>query len=216
MLHDRRQAGGMLADRLSHYAGRDDVLVLALPRGGVPVAYEIARRLHAPLDVFIVRKLGFPGEEELAMGAIASDGTRLMNERMLAVTPVGQDAIERTVQSEIQEVQRRSLAYRGQKPMPAMRDRVIILVDDGIATGATARAAITALRAHAPKKIIMAAPVAPTTVYQDLPEADDIICLMTPERFYGVGKWYQRFEQISDQEVRDLLSKAERFALAPL
>jgi putative phosphoribosyl transferase len=211
-IRDRIQAGGELAERLTAYAARDDALVLALPRGGVPVGFEIARKLRLPLDVFLVRKLGMPGHEELAVGAIASGGIRVLNEEVLSHYPLDITVIDRIAAKEQRELERRAGAYCDGRPFPAVQDKRIILVDDGLATGSTMRAAIKALRKLKPQRVVVAVPVAPPGVYDSLTEADDIVCLMTPEPFYGVGAWYERFDQTSDREVQRLLREAERFA----
>jgi putative phosphoribosyl transferase len=210
-IHNRKQAGIQLAEQLRAYANRKDAIILALPRGGVPVAFEIAKALHLPLDVFLVRKLGLPGHEEFAIGAIASGGIRVMNEDALAYLPMNDPMIDALAAREEKELQRRYRAYRDDKPPTPVRDRQVILVDDGLATGSTMRAAIKALKRQNPKRIIVAVPVAPATVYEDLPETDEIVCLMTPEPFYGVSRWYTDFRQTSDEEVQALLRKAESF-----
>jgi putative phosphoribosyl transferase len=209
-LRDRKQAGILLAKRLSDYAFAKDVIVLALPRGGVPVGFEIAKKLHLPMDVFLVRKLGLPGEEELAVGAIASGNVRVLNKEILSSCLVNKATIDLITAKEKKEMERRSRIYRDDKPFPIIKGKKIILVDDGIATGSTIRAAIIALRKLKPKRIIVAAPVAPASVDSDLPEADDIVCLLMPEPFYNVGSWYENFNQTSDHEVQHLLHEAER------
>lgn len=208
-LSNRIQAGKLLTRQLTHYRNRTDAIVLALPRGGVPVAYEIAKSLNLPLDVFLVRKLGMPYYEEVAMGAIASGGIRIFNEEVLLHHPISEVDIEAVAKREEKELKRRSLAYRGNKPLPDLRDKVVILVDDGIATGATMRAAITAIKQQKPQHVIVAVPIAPISVKKDLPQADEIICLIMPEFLGSVGQWYEHFDQISDQEVQELLSQAE-------
>jgi putative phosphoribosyl transferase len=210
-LHDRRQAGRMLAEHLDVYANNKDAIVLALPRGGVPVAYEIARRLHLPLDVYLVRKLGMPGQQELAIGAIASGGVRVLNEEVLGTVPLSDNMLDEIAAKERQELRRREQAYRDNRPSPSIKGRIILLVDDGIATGATMRAAIKALRSQSPRQIIVAAPVAPPGVEKVLSDADSVICLMTPAPFFGVGYWYEVFDQTSDEEVQRLLNKAAFF-----
>jgi putative phosphoribosyl transferase len=209
VFRNRREAGQVLASLLAAYRGRPDVVVLGLPRGGVPVAYEIATALHAPLDVMVVRKLGVPGHEELAMGAIASGGVQVVNEdvvRHLGLTPAiltSVAAIER------QELARREQAYRGERPPVAVEGRTVILVDDGLATGSTMRAAVAALRRRHPARIIVAVPTAaPETCEELKQEVDEIACAMTPTPFYGVGEWYEEFGQTRDDEVRDLLERA--------
>jgi putative phosphoribosyl transferase len=209
-LRDRHEAGRYLSGQLARYADRDDVIVLALPRGGVPVAYEIARTLHAPLDVFLVRKLGFPGNEEFAMGAIASGGVSVLNEKALREFNPGQSVIDAVAEREKSILQRRENMYRSSAPQPDLRDKTVIVVDDGLATGATMQAAIKALRKRMPRRIVVAVPVAPPSVYADLNEADEVICLMTPEPFISVGGYYQHFSQTSDQEVQQLLAEARK------
>lgn len=206
---NRTEAGKVLATKLMKYANRGDVLVLALPRGGVPVAYEVARALHAPLDVFLVRKLGVPGHEELAMGAIASGGVRVLNEEVAIY--FDEAAIDAVATREQEELKRRERLYRGDRPAPDVRGRTVILVDDGLATGSTMRAAATALRKMQPAKIIVAVPVAaPETCDEFRSEVDEVVCAVTPEPFMAVGRWYEDFSQTSDEEVRHLLEKAAR------
>ncbi|MGZ4393470.1 MAG: phosphoribosyltransferase, partial [Gaiellaceae bacterium] len=187
---DRREAGRLLAERLARYAGRDDVLVLALPRGGVPVAYEVARALHAQLDVFVVRKLGVPGHAELAFGAVASGGVRVLNPDVVAAAGLDQKTIERVTRRELAEVERRERAYRGDRQPPNLRGKIVILVDDGLATGASMRAAALAARRLLPKKVVVAVPVAADqTCVEFRDDVDEIICAFTPEPFYAVGLW---------------------------
>jgi len=206
---DRRDAGRFLATKLSDYADRADVLVLALPRGGVPVGYEVARALHAPLDVFLVRKLGVPGHEELAMGAIATGGVRVVNQQLVQALGIPPAAVEAVVAREQQELERRERAYRDDRPPPDVRGRTCILVDDGLATGSTMRAAAAALRAEDAASIVVAVPVAPPETCEELQsDADRIICALTPEPFYAVGLWYEDFAQTTDEEVYDLLARA--------
>lgn len=203
---DRREAGRVLADQLKAYANQKDVIVLALPRGGVPVAYEIAKALHAPLDVFIVRKLGVPGHEELAMGALATGGVTVFNEDILQELRIPQQAIDRVIKDEEQELKRREHTYRDDKPLPEIKDKTVILVDDGIATGATMRAAIKALRELKPKSIVIAVPVAEVTTCEKMGKiADKIVCPLRPTFFYAVGAWYDNFAQTTDEEVSELL-----------
>jgi putative phosphoribosyl transferase len=205
---DRFDAGRELASRLMAYADRPDVLVLALPRGGVPVGYEVARVLHAPLDVFLVRKLGVPGHEELAMGAIASGGARVLNRDVVEGLSIPPSVIDRVAAQERSELDRRDQEYRDKQPAPDVRGKTVILVDDGLATGATMRVALIALRAERPKELIAAVPVAPPPTCQELrPLADEVICVDTPEPFYGVGMWYADFSPTSDEEVRELLAE---------
>ena len=205
--HNRTEAGLVLASMLTTYTNRKDVLVLALPRGGVPVAYEVARALHVPLDVFLVRKLGVPGHEELAMGAIATGGIRVINEDVVHSLHIPPHVLDAVAFREERELERRERLYRDDRPVPVVRDQTVILIDDGLATGATMRAAVQALRVQAPAKIIVAVPVAAYIVYHQFrAEVDEIICAQIPEIFYGVGWWYEDFSQTSDQEVRELLS----------
>jgi putative phosphoribosyl transferase len=207
IFQDRTDAGRQLAEKLLSYAGRDDVIVLALPRGGVPVAFEVAQRLGVPLDVFVVRKLGVPGHEELAMGAIASGGVRVLNEDVLYVLPDAQSIVEMVTAIEREELKRRERDYRSDRPAPDVRGRTVILVDDGLATGATMRAAAAALRQQGAAKIIVAVPVgAPSTCYEIRGVADDVFCLQTPGSFMGVGQYYEDFSQTTDEEVRELLA----------
>ncbi|HEX8754557.1 MAG TPA: phosphoribosyltransferase [Solirubrobacterales bacterium] len=200
----------MLAEQLTAYAGRPDVLVLALPRGGVPVASEVARALGAPLDVFVVRKLGVPGHEELAMGAIASGGVCVLNDDVVQALRIPRQVIEAVAARELREVERRERAYRGDRPAPEVRGRTVILVDDGLATGSTMRAAVAALRRLGPARIVVAVPTAaPATCEEFRHEADECVCDITPDPFYAVGLWYEDFSQTTDDEVRELLERAE-------
>jgi len=206
---NRRDAGRRLAGKLREYAGRDDVIVLALPRGGVPVAFEIATALQVPLDVFVVRKLGLPWHEELAMGALASGGVRVLDEDLIRVARVSYDDIERVTSIEQAELERRERRYRGDRLFPDVSDKTVILVDDGLATGSTMRAGVSALRRENPARIIVAVPVAaPETcnAFRDI--ADEIVCAETPEPFMAVGLWYDDFNQTTDDEVHDLLEQA--------
>jgi predicted phosphoribosyltransferase len=206
---DRREAGRALAQKLHSYVGRDDVIVLALPRGGVPVGYEIASCLSAPLDVFIVRKLGVPGHGELAMGAIASGGIRVVNKDVLQYLPNAELILDAVAAKEEPEIERREREYRDGRRMPQLGGKVVILVDDGLATGATMRAAVAALRQHDAAKIVVAVPVgAPEICREFEKEVDETICAITPEEFYGVGQFYEDFSQTSDKEVRELLAAA--------
>jgi predicted phosphoribosyltransferase len=206
---NRTEAGRLLAEKLGKYASRNDVVVLGLPRGGVPVAYEVAKRLHAPLDVFIVRKLGVPGFEELAAGAIASGGVRVLNEDVVRAIPYASEAIEAVTAKETAELQRREQIYREGRPPPELRDKIGILVDDGLATGATMRAAVKALRQCGAAKIVVAVPVGPPDTCEELAhEADEAICLSTPSFFQAVGQYYEDFSQTSDDDVRELLIRA--------
>jgi putative phosphoribosyl transferase len=206
---NRTEAGRLLAEKLVKYAGRTDVIVLGLPRGGVPVAYEVAKRLGVPFDVFLVRKLGVPGFEELAVGAIASGGVRVLNEDVLRALPNADETIESVTAKETAELERREQSYRDGRPAPDLRDRIVILVDDGLATGATMRAAVKALRQSGAAKIIVAVPVGPPDTCRELEEqADETICLCTPEFFQAVGQYYEDFSQTSDEDVRELLNRS--------
>lgn len=208
---NRRDAGKKLAQKLLHYAHRSDVIALALPRGGVPVAYEVALALNAPLDVFIVRKLGLPGQEELAIGAIASGGVRVLNEDIIRMLRLPAEVIERVAQHETKELARRERMYRGDRPAPEVRDRTVILIDDGLATGASMRAAVAGLRAQNPKRIVVAVPTAaPETCDEFQSEVDEVVCAITPEPFLGVGRWYDDFSQTTDEGVRLFLEDARR------
>ncbi len=206
---DRTEAGRRLAEVLRPYAGSPNLLVLALPRGGVPVGYEVARALHAPLDVLLVRKLGVPGHEELAMGAIASGGVRIVSEDVTAMLGIPDRVIATVAAVEEKELQRREQLYRDGRPPPNVRGRVVILVDDGLATGATMRAAAAALRTQGPEWLVVAVPVAPPETCEALGAvADDVVCALSPEPFVAVGAWYDDFSQTTDDEVRVLLRKA--------
>lgn len=208
-LTDRTEAGRELAEALVHYRGQEKVLILALPRGGVPVAYEIAAVLHAPLDLVLVRKLGAPGQRELAMGAIASGGIQVLNHDLIRTLSVTERDIERVAEQEQRELERREAAYRGDRPRPAIGGRTVILVDDGVATGATMRAAIASLRQQHPARIVIALPLAPASTVATLArEADEVICLHSPEPFVAIGRWYQDFGQVSDRDVQALLTRA--------
>jgi predicted phosphoribosyltransferase len=208
---DRVEAGRRLAEELSAYAGRADVLVLALPRGGVPVGFEVAQALDAPLDIFLVRKLGVPGHEELAMGAIASGGIRVLNDEVLAQVHVPPEAIDAAAQRELRELERRERAYRGDRPEPPIAGRTIIVVDDGLATGSTMRAAVAALRSQGPARLIVAVPVAARETRDAFRVlVDEIVCPLTPDPFYAVGMWYNDFSQTTDEEVSALLSIARQ------
>ena len=209
LFRDRMDAGRKLAQKLIAYAGRTDVIVLALPRGGVPVAYEVARALHAPLDIFIVRKLGLPGHEELAIGAIASGSARVLNKDIIQYLNISEEAIDAIAQRELQELERRERAYRGNRPPLNVENHTIILIDDGLATGASMRAAVAGLRAQNPAHIVVAVPTAaPETCEALEPEVDQMICATTPEPFYGVSRWYEDFSQTTDEEVKTLLAEA--------
>jgi putative phosphoribosyl transferase len=207
--HDRTEAGQLLATKLAAYADRTDVLVLALPRGGVPVAFEVARALHAPLDVMIVRKLGVPGEEELAMGAIASGGVRVLNDDVVQMLAIPEEVVNTVAAHAQHELERREHLYRGDRPAYDIHDRIVILVDDGIATGATMRAAASAVRHQHPARTIIAVPVAASATCEEFAaELDELLCVNRPEAFFAVGFWYEHFSQTSDEEVRRLLEQA--------
>jgi putative phosphoribosyl transferase len=206
---NRAEAGELLAEKLVKYAGRDDVIVLGLPRGGVPVAYEVALSLHVPLDVFIVCKLGVPGFEELAVGAIASGGVRVLNENVARALPNADEIIESVTTRETAELERREQSYRDGRPAPELRDRIAILIDDGLATGATMRAAVKALRQRGAAKIVVAVPVGPPDTCREFEDAaDEVVCAIAPECFQAVGQYYEDFSQTSDEEVRELLARA--------
>jgi predicted phosphoribosyltransferase len=208
---DRTDAGAYLASRLRRYAGRDDVVVLALPRGGVPVGHEIATALGAPLDVIVVRKLGAPGREELAMGAIARDGVSVLNEDVLRALAIRREVVESVAGRESREVERRERAYRGSRELPDVAGRVVILVDDGLATGASVRAAIAAVRGMRAGRVVVAVPVgAPSACREVAEEADEVVCASTPESFSAVGAFYADFRQTTDEEVCELLDRASQ------
>ena len=207
---DRRHAGRVLAEYLHEYADRNDVIVLALPRGGVPVAYEVATALHLPLDVFVVRKLGVPGYPELAMGAIASGGVQVLNDDVVSQLPDAEQWIARVANEERKELERRELFYRDARPRPDLRGKTVILIDDGLATGATMRAAARALKQQGVAHLVLAVPVAsPETCDEFRGEVDRIVCAFTPASLVGVGQFYEDFSQTSDDEVRALLAQAE-------
>jgi putative phosphoribosyl transferase len=211
---DRKHAGEALANRLEHYRDDQNVVVLALPRGGVPVAFEVARALDAPLDVFIVRKLGIPGHEEYAMGAIASGGVRVMNPEARGLL-IPESAVEAVAEREQLELERREQLYRGDRPPLALEDRTVILVDDGLATGSTMRAAVTAVKQHKPRRVVVAVPVAAGETCDEFrAEVDEVICAVTPERFRAVGLWYENFAQTTDDEVHALLEAARQVETA--
>jgi putative phosphoribosyl transferase len=207
---NRSEAGRFLAEQLSAYANRPDTLVLALPRGGVPVAYEVAKALGAPLDVFQVRKLGLPGHEELAMGAIATGGVRVRNPEVVEYLRIPDEVIDEVTARERRELERRERLYREGRPALSPRGRVVIFVDDGLATGSTMRAAVLALRQQQPASIVVAVPVAAKQTCEELRAvADKVVCAVTPDPFYAVGLWYEDFAQTTDEEVRELLARAE-------
>jgi putative phosphoribosyl transferase len=206
---NRKAAGQALAEELQEYKERDDVIVLALPRGGVPVAVEVAEALGAELDLMLVRKLGTPGQRELAMGAIASGGGRVMNEDVVRGLNISEDAIRQVEETARKELQRREQQYRGDRPWLELANRCVILVDDGLATGATMRAAVDAVRQDSPARLVVAVPVAPADTVEMLRrQVDDMVCLAEPERFMAIGAWYVDFSQVSDDEVRHILGKA--------
>jgi predicted phosphoribosyltransferase len=210
---DRRDAGRRLAAKLVKYVGEPDLLVLALPRGGVPVAYEVAQLLAAPLDVFLVRKLGVPGHEELAMGAIASGGIRVLNDDVVRALQLNEDVIGAVAAREWCTLRERELTYRGERSRPKVQGCTVILVDDGLATGASMRAAVEALNEEDPKRLVVAVPVAPPEACEAIrAEVDEIVCALTPVVFYGVGRWYEDFLQTTDDEVRELLGRTARRA----
>ncbi|MEX0887528.1 MAG: phosphoribosyltransferase [Phycisphaeraceae bacterium] len=208
---DREHAGEVLGEALRErgYAGRNDVLVLALPRGGVPVAREVARTLHAPLDVMLVRKLGVPGHEELAMGAIASGGARVLNEQVVEQFGITDETVAVVAAREGRELARREQAYRGGRADPAAVGRCVVLVDDGLATGSTMEAAVVAVRQRGPRELVVAVPVAPAETCRRLEQrVDAVVCPLTPADFAGVGQWYERFDQTTDEQVRGILAEA--------
>jgi putative phosphoribosyl transferase len=206
---DRTEAGQLLAERLQEYKARADAIVLALPRGGVPVGFEIANKLELPLDIFVVRKLGVPGQRELAMGAIASGGVRVLNEDVLRAMPHAAATVAEVTSQEIREVERRELDYRQGRPAPNVNRRMVILVDDGLATGATMLAAIAALRQKEPAKIVVAVPVCPPETLAEVERAaDETVILFAPDWFRGVGQFYEDFAQLTDETVRLLLARA--------
>ena len=206
---DRVHAGQLLAGQLMQYADREDVIVLGLPRGGVPVACEVAEKLHAPVDVLVVRKLGLPGWEELAMGALASGGVRVINQEVVRSAGISHAAIETAVARESRELQRRELAYRGHTGVPEIEDKTVILIDDGIATGSTVKAAVLALQQQEPARIIIAVPTAaPDACAMLEPMVDELIALLQPDEFRAVGQWYEDFSQTTDAEVTECLAKA--------
>lgn len=215
VFRDRQDAGIQLAARLLRYAGDPTVVVLGLPRGGVPVAYQVARRLDAPLDVFVVRKLGVPGHRELAMGAIATGGVRVLNPEVVTALRINEPVIAAVATQEQIELERQERVYRGNVPFPGLAGRIVIVVDDGLATGSTMRAAVRALRQMQPARIVVAAPVAAAETCRSLAaEADEVVCVSTPELFHAVSMWYQEFSQTTDEEVRSLLEASMHVAPA--
>jgi len=208
---DRRHAGVELGARLDRFKGRNDVVILALPRGGVPVAYEVGRALEAPLDVFVVRKLGLPGYPELAMGAIASGGVRVLNDDVVTWYRIPDHVIEKVAREEQAELERREREYRNGRPLLELKGRTVLLVDDGLATGSTMKAAVEAVRAHVPSRVVVAVPVgSPDTCHEFANVADEIVCARAPDHFAAVGQWYRDFSQTTDEEVRNLLDGASR------
>lgn len=206
---DREHGGRELANRLRSYAGRPNVIILGLPRGGVPVGFEVAESLGAELDVYLVRKLGVPGHEELAMGAVAAGGVRYLNQQLIRQLSISERAIESTVTREEAELQRQSRLFRGDRPPPAISGKIAILVDDGLATGATMAAAVTAVRQQQPARVIVAVPVAPPDTCEDMARlADEVVCCSMPTLFGAVGLWYSDFSPVDDEAVRDLLNRA--------
>ncbi len=206
---DRGDAGRQVAQRLAQYENRDDVIVLALPRGGVPVGIQVAKALNAPLDVFLVRKLGVPGQEELAMGSIATGGVRVENDDVIQAARIPPHIIDRVAEQEQAELRRRENAYRGDRPPPPIKDRVVILVDDGLATGASMRAAVQAVRQREPKRLVVAVPVADPSVCRDFEdEVDEVVCVEVPRPLHGVGAWYEDFSQVTDAEVKPMIARA--------
>ena len=211
LFRDRADAGRHLLSKLGAYRDRPDVLVLGLPRGGIPVGYEVARGLGAPLDVFVVRKLGVPGQEELAMGAIATGGVRVVNRDVVDALHIPPDVLDRAAAEELRELERREQSYRGERPQPRVEGRTVILVDDGLATGSTMRAAVAALRQQGPARIVVAVPVAaPSTCAELRREVEEVVCFATPEPFMAVGRFYDDFSQTTDEEVTALLASPAR------
>jgi putative phosphoribosyl transferase len=210
---NRTEAGQVLARHLQHYKNIPDLLVLALPRGGVPAAYEVARELNAPLDVFTVRKLGVPGHQELAMGAIATGGIRILHEGVIRELGIPEKTIDIVAEHERQELARREQLYRGERPPLSVENRTVIIVDDGLATGSSMRAAVQALRQSKPAKLVVAIPTAPAETCQKLTDiADEVVCAITPEPFYAVGGSYADFNQITDDEVKEIIERASKFS----
>jgi putative phosphoribosyl transferase len=211
LFRDRTEAGKFLASKLTRYTGRPDVIVLGLPRGGVPVAFEVAKALEAPLDVFIVRKLGVPGHEELAMGAVASGKIRVLNEEIVRALRISDETIEVVTAKEEREIERRERLYRGNRPPYTVAGKTVILVDDGLATGSTMRAAVLALKRRSPARLVVAVPVAAASTCEEFKdEVDETVCATTPEPFFAVGQWYREFSQTTDEEVQEVLSRASK------
>lgn len=210
IFRDREDAGRRLAERLERYRD-EDVVVLALPRGGVPVGYEVSRALDAPLDVFVARKVGAPGQPELAIGAVAPGGVRMVNERVVRELGVSEDWIESAAEKELAEVARRMRRFRGERPEPEIEGRTVILVDDGIATGMTVRAAVRAIREKRPRRIVLAVPVCAGVTAEALSrEVDELVCLQIPQDLWAIGLWYENFRQLEDEEVVELLERSRR------
>jgi putative phosphoribosyl transferase len=206
---DREDAGRQLGEALSRYAGRRDAFVLGLPRGGIPVAWHAARAIDAPLDVFVVRKLGLPSQPELAMGAVASGGIRMLNREVIQSMGVSEESIAAVQREEEEELRRRERLYRGDRPFPSLRDKTVIIVDDGLATGATMRVAVKALRRHDPAGVVAAAPVSSPAAFDALEkECDEVVALSVPQPMFAIGEWYMNFAQTSDAEVREILHRA--------
>jgi predicted phosphoribosyltransferase len=215
LFHDRFHAGRVLADRLSHYRGSDNLLVLGLPRGGIPVAFEVAKALEAPLDVFLVRKLGLPGHRELAMGAISAGGVRVLNKEVIDAFVVSPEVIDHIAEREQRELERQEDAFRQGRPSPEITGRTVILADDGLATGSTMRAAVRALRQQHPQRLVVAVPVGAIETCEAMQnEADDVVCAITPDDFTAVGAWYEDFSPTTDQGVRNLLEEAAMRAIS--
>lgn len=216
---NRTEAGQLLAQKLDHYHGRENVVVLALPRGGVPVGYEVAMKLKAPLEIFLVRKLGVPGHEEFAMGAIATGGLWFVKEEVVLQLGISREQIRRIVEHEEQELERRAEVYGAEFSKGEVGGQIAIVVDDGLATGSTMRAAVTALKQKRPEKLVVAVPVAPPSACEELErEVDEIVCVKRPEHFRAVGEWYEDFSQTSDEQVCELLERAKKIqpAMSPL
>jgi putative phosphoribosyl transferase len=215
MFHDRVDAGRQLAKELVHYANREDVLILGIPRGGVPVAFEVAQALRAPLDIVLVRKVGTPGQEELAMGAIASGGVCNLNQQLIAELRIGDEQVAEAIATQEAELERRERLYRGSRPSISVKGKIVILVDDGIATGSSILAAVDALRKLEPKKIVVAVPVAPAHSDEQMSRVvDEFVCVDKPEWFFGIGQFYENFSQTEDSEVSALLEGAAGFLVA--